>query len=596
MLKKTLALVMTLCLLLAMATGCSSTTTTTTDEPATTPGTADAPATDTATPDETPAEKVGYQSSAITGITGAQLPDGAEASITWQWDVLDGFNYVSLPLTEDPQTISAYISWQNDYVDDPNETSTIQELERRTNVHVDWTTVSGAAAIEQFGLMITSGDWMDVIFGAEAYTGGGAAALEDEVYLELTDIIAENCPNYSKVLTLGEEFEKATRTNDGDIAGFFRVAYNREPAFYGAVMHQHLLDRYNLETPVTLADWENAMDVAMENGQSFGYALLPLGAADAINAFPILSAYDVSGTFYQVDGKIHYGPIEDGFRDALGKLNEWFNKGYLVGDWYAFGADSFSEMALDRFAKEQCLFADGGSSNFAQNMRAMGNTSEDLNCVAVASPIREEGLTNHFRQIVPQVYTDFTAISTTAANPELCAKWLDYRYSNEGKNLWTYGVEGETYEVNLDGTITQAQIMHDARDSLGENYEVAREAVAYLQFWTANGMWYEWRGGVSHWTEAQHIVQREYPIAWTENNDGAYMLPTYEIMTDDLADGYSSILADINTYTEEMFVKFIIGEADLDTQWEEYVAKIESMNIQFCIDAQQRALDAYNAR
>ena len=43
-------------------------------------------------------------------------------------------------------------------------------------------------------------------------------------------------------------------------------------------------------------------------------------------------------------------------------------------------------------------------------------------------------------------------------------------------------------------------------------------------------------------------------------------------------------------------MKFILGEVDIDAEWDAYVAKIQNMDIQFCVDAQQRALDAYIAR
>lgn len=610
--KKTLALILALCMMLAMVAGCSS-------KPASTPET-NGDNNTTATTPQTPAdntdnaaeedstviegadgEQVGYRSSAvtgeITGITGAQLPEGTEASITWQWDVLDGFNYVNLPLAESLQTITAFASWQNDFIQDPNQASNMQELERRTNVHVDWTTVSGAAAIEQYSMMFASGDWDDIIFDGQNYTGGATAALENEVYLEISDIVAEHCPNYTKAMSLGEEFRKATHTNDGDLAGFYMMEYSLEPAWYGVVVYQHLLDQYGLETPVTLADWENMMTVAMQNGQSYGYGMMPVSGT-VNNPYTVLTAYDTYGSFYQVDGTIHYGPIEDAYRDALYKLKEWHQKGYLGPDWYGYSDSSsfYNQILFDAFGKEECIAADGMSGCLGVTaMKGFGNVNPDMNVVALPNPVLNEGDTNHFRQLVPQVRDVFAAISTSAADPVLCAKWLDYRLSNEGKNLWTYGVEGETYEVNPDGTITQAQVILDARNSQGENYDEAREAVANLLFWNATGCWYEWRAGISHYTE-QQFEEKWLGYDWTEASPADYMLPLYGILAEDLVDGYSSILADITTYVNEMYVKFIIGEASLDTQWEEYVSRIETMNIQFCIEAQQRALDAYIAR
>lgn len=524
-----------------------------------------------------------------------------KADMTWYWDVVEGFDYVSLPLSDELETISAYYAWQNDFNDDPNNAANMQELERRTNVHVDWMTVSTAAATEQFGLMVTSGDWPDIIFGGQAYTGGGVAGLEDEVYLELTDLIAENCPNYSKVMDLSDTHHKATRANDGSIFGFMTVETIFELPFAGVTVFNNLLEDLGFDLPETIADWEAICQAALDNGYAFGYGMMPISCVGN-NPYAILTAYNTYGSFYQIDGTIHYGPTEDNFRDALYKLKEWQEKGYLGGDWYGYGDTGmfYQNMFMDQFAKDGGIMCDGICHFGSNQMHAFGNTNPEMYLGAVPNPVLNEGDVNHFRQVVPEIRGGFTAITTTAADPDLCAKWIDYGYTNEGKNLWFYGVEGEDYEMNPDGSITPSKARLGSLNATDPDYDMWREKQAYrCAFATIEmpGFWYEWRSGVMWLDEVEWADRIEInPHIWYDASPADYMLPVYDLMADDLIDGYASTLADITTYVNEMYIKFIIGEADLDTQWEEYVAKIESMNVQFCIDAQQRALDAYNAR
>lgn len=58
---------------------------------------------------------------------------------------------------------------------------------------------------------------------------------------------------------------------------------------------------------------------------------------------------------------------------------------------------------------------------------------------------------------------------------------------------------------------------------------------------------------------------------------------------------YASIMNDIDTYKNEMIVKFIMGAESLD-KFDEYVATMKSMGIDEAIQMQQSGLERYNNR
>ncbi|MNI78179.1 hypothetical protein D3C73_1345300 [compost metagenome] len=58
---------------------------------------------------------------------------------------------------------------------------------------------------------------------------------------------------------------------------------------------------------------------------------------------------------------------------------------------------------------------------------------------------------------------------------------------------------------------------------------------------------------------------------------------------------FASIMTDINTYRDEMFLKFIMGVEPIDN-FDKYVKKIQSMGIEEALVIQQAALDRYNKR
>ena len=88
--------------------------------------------------------------------------------------------------------------------------------------------------------------------------------------------------------------------------------------------------------------------------------------------------------------------------------------------------------------------------------------------------------------------------------------------------------------------------------------------------------------------------QTEAQTYWTENTDGSKGVPTLSLTTDE-----SAILAtygtDIVTYAAETLPKFVMGDLPL-SQWDDYVATLQNMNIGDIIDAYQAAYDRYLAR
>ena len=58
---------------------------------------------------------------------------------------------------------------------------------------------------------------------------------------------------------------------------------------------------------------------------------------------------------------------------------------------------------------------------------------------------------------------------------------------------------------------------------------------------------------------------------------------------------YNAALNEVSTYSAAQIAKFITGEADLDTEWDEYVSTCESLGVQTMIDIYTDAVARYNA-
>ena len=81
-----------------------------------------------------------------------------------------------------------------------------------------------------------------------------------------------------------------------------------------------------------------------------------------------------------------------------------------------------------------------------------------------------------------------------------------------------------------------------------------------------------------------------------ETTNGLYpaVLPPITLLEEESA-VYADKYNEINTYANEMRLKFIMGEVSLD-EFDAYVANIYSMGLEQVLEIEQAALDRYNAR
>lgn len=88
--------------------------------------------------------------------------------------------------------------------------------------------------------------------------------------------------------------------------------------------------------------------------------------------------------------------------------------------------------------------------------------------------------------------------------------------------------------------------------------------------------------------------QRETPTVWGSSNAAAHKVPPITPTAEESKE-FSTIMNEINTYRDEMTLKFIFGTESLD-QFDQYVKTIENMGLNRALEIQNAALERYNSR
>ncbi|WP_164821767.1 extracellular solute-binding protein [Paenibacillus koleovorans] len=457
-----------------------------------------------------------------------------------------------------------------------------QELEKKTNVKVDFQHPALGTENEQFNLLVASGNLPDVIErDFTTYPGGPEKAIADKVVIKLNDIIDKNAPNLKKYLAEHPDIKREISTDDGSIYVFPGIGIGNNAVSAGMVLRRDWLDELKLEVPVTMDDWTNVLRQFKEKKNV--KAPLTMRLTDFSREL-FNGAYGIGWSFYQENGKVKYGPYEANYKNYLAQLNSWYKEGLLDPDFATQDAKSLDAKAVNGTSGAFHAFIGSGMGKYLN--AAQG--TYDL--VGAPYPVLRKGEEPRFIN-KPFDYRGGGSAGITPANkyPAETAKWLDYLYSNEGHMLKSFGVEGLTYTM-VNGYPKYTDLIMNNPDKLSVGEAMAK----YLRVNAASPGFV----GDDRYIDQYYPLksQKDASITFSrhQKNAEAILLPRVTPTAAEASE-LSTILSEVKTYQSEMFLKFIMGVEPL-ANFDKYIAQMKSLKIERAIAIQQNALEQYNKR
>lgn len=495
---------------------------------------------------------------------------------------------VQLPLTTAPVTFTVWISLGTVNpqigIKDLNDVLIWQELEKRTGVHIEWIHPTAGQEQESFNLMISSGDYPDMIIEYNAYSAGLDQGIEDGVFLRLNELIDQFAPHYAELRARNGDVTRGTITDSGNLGGMYSVNTPIQGPWYGPAVRKDWLDELGLDIPVTYDDWYTMLKAFKTEKGAEAPLWLHNRGGDMFSS--LAAGYGVAslGTgstsaFFQIDGTVKYSPLEEGYREYISMLAKWYGEGLIDPDYYT-RRDYFVPDSLANTGKS------GAFTDIYVMVPYRVYSAEDpaMNEVAVPLPVKTAGEKAHLRQYNFEVGNAKATVTTACKNPELAVKWLDYMCSDEGSLLMAYGVEGVTYSL-VDGKPMPSALILANPDGLS----AADARTKYL-----GGMY----PGKYYWErELAGLPQKGLDAIntiWPDSADGAYVMPPVT-MTAEEGTAFSRIMGDVDTYAVEMTTKFILGAEPLEN-FDQFVATLKAMGAEDAVAIQQAALERYLAR
>ena len=501
-------------------------------------------------------------------------------------------NANGLPLAETVEELSFWISRDYQYLDDINDMSSIQELEKRTNVHINWNIVSSNEASEKFGLMLASGSIPDMVrMNNVTYPGGLEKSVDDGLFLDVTDLVDQYMPAYKGWLNSDPTLAKGTKTDSGRLVGIYTLngdndGMGKEMAWDGILVRKDWLDQMNMEVPETIEEWHAALKGFKE--QFGAEAPLMIGSDGTMLFGAFMTAYGILPEFFQVDGTVKFGPAEPGYKDYVQMMRDWYAEGLIDPNFMTNDAKIAASNDYMGTGKAGAGASLWGYAADLLNTDYHFNDDENFYLIGAKNPVLTKGAKSYSGYNGSAIGSPII-ISATSKNPELACRWLDYLYTEEGMILNQYGIEGVTYTEDENGYHFTDWILK------GDNEVgiVGSDAYHYHMLGTASFGWYNWGRFFSMFEGNDEAMMCSQPV-WDQDST-EWVIPAQVSMTELEGNEYNSLYTAIGTLVDEQTVRYIMGSESMDT-WDKFMADLESYDLQRCIDIQQAALDRYNAR
>jgi len=460
-----------------------------------------------------------------------------------------------------------------------------QAARAMTNIHLKNDTVGAnmrtdenTGRTEALNLMLASGNIPDIV---------GSSRIKDFVnqygpegaFVPLNELIDEHAPNIKAYLDERPEIAAALKAADGNM---YYIPYLPDGK-YGRAYHIRYdwLEKLGLEVPETVEDFENvlrAFKTQDPNGN---------GEADEVPYFArqwpelirLVTLWDGRSTgsdtyhdFMVEDGKITHPYIGEGYREGIKNLARWYDEGLVDAEVFTRGSSARDFLLGENLGgATHDWFASTGGYN------SLSSEIEGFEFKAMAPPASVSGkrVEEHRRILIKP---DGWAIGHTNEHPVETIKYFDFWFTEEGRRLSNFGVEGEQYTM-VDGKPVFTQ-------------EFLDQGPVNRSLWLI-GAQLQARG---------YFQDYNYEIQWTNEfalegielyEQGDYLIPDFLGVAFDADEQrvYDRSWGSVRDLMLERQQSWILGNGDVEADWDAYIAELDSLGLNDVLAVMQTAYD-----
>ncbi|MCZ8515245.1 ABC transporter substrate-binding protein [Paenibacillus filicis] len=468
-------------------------------------------------------------------------------------------------------------------------------LEEKTNIHIQWEVAPEKSATEKLNLVLSSGDYPDVIMGFGVSPTQMMIFGTQGVFLPLNKLIDQYGVETKRMFQETPSSKDLITAPDGNIYALPQVN-----ECYHCFLSQRMwiykpwLDKLGLQMPTTTEEFYQVLKAFKTkdpngNGKADEIPMAgdPINFRDGVDSFLMNSfIYNPADKrLYLDNGKVDVSFNKPAFKEGLKYLRMLYSEGLISPLSFTQDANQLKQMG----ESEVPILGASSGHNMGAVATLNGKSGRWLQYVAVP-PLKGPNGVQIAAYNPYSVSNGQYVITKSAKNPEAAFRLADFLYNQE------------TTLRSVQGRIGN-EIRWAEKGEIGINGKPAiwKQLVGWGQVqnvhWSQTGPSY--RTSDLRLGEAASPDQPLEPTLYKETKE---KMEPYKVSVDKVlpplfftAD-QASELADldkvINDHVKEMIARFVTGDADLDKGWDAYVKNLDNMNLKRYLEIYQTAYDA----
>lgn len=440
-------------------------------------------------------------------------------------------------------------------------------------------TDENSGKVEALNLMIASGEIPDIV---------GSSRLKDFVnqygpegaFLPLNDLIDEHAPNIKAFFEERPEIEAAIAAADGNI---YYIPYLPDGKYGRAYFIRYdWLDALGLDVPETVEEVEKTLRAFKTqdpngNGQADEVPYFARQWPELIRLVTLWdgrsSGSDTYHDFYVDDGELKHPYVGEGYAEGIANLARWYKEGLIDAEVFTRGSSAREYLLSENLGG---MTHDWFASTSGYNRLAEQIDGFEFKAFAPPASVSGKRIEEHRR--IP-IKPDGWAIGHTNDHPVETIKYFDFFFSEEGKRLANFGVEGVHYTMVDGEPIFTDEVLNNEQPVNLQLYGAGAQLQArgYPQDYAYEEQWSNEYAleGIALYDEGDYLIDQFLGVAFTADEQKIY-------------DRYWPSIRD---YMVERQQGWILGNGDVKADWDEYLETLDEMGLDQVLEVMNSAYD-----
>lgn len=460
--------------------------------------------------------------------------------------------------------------------------------EKTNTILVNTANPVATKSAEEFQLQAAE-KFPDDIYGGNGLRSSILSYANQGAFLDLTDLIDKYAPDIKAYMEAYPDRAACMKSPDGSI---YMINYSPDGDVGRAYfIRTDWLNKLNLKMPTTFDELETVLYAFRDqdpngNGEKDEVPLFNDKKTELIRYANLWNArvYGNDNTSERIildkDGKFYHGWTAPEFKTAMIGMAKWY-KDKIIDQEAFTRKNNSARPTLWTQTNTGGMTHEWLASTAAYNANEeLLKLAPDFKVEAMLPPSYDgtPGFEEHRRIVIKP---DGWAISANCKNPEAAIKFMNWFFTEEGQIAANYGIEGESYTmvngkpVFTDEVLSQTGVNLYLQTKYGAQYPIGY------------AMMYDYE---RQWTLKEG--QDAYDLY--EKNIDTIRVPETPVMsfTEDEQKIYDTYISGLNTYLDETVQGFITGTIDVESEWDNYVAKCKELGSDELVKLYQTVYDS----